>query len=264
MRNLLISSCVARGAVIAGERARWTTCLDAGVGRTIRIHAHMRLRQENHTRQQEKLRTFLLPKVFHTRADNALGRALPQIRQRRGPQQIALLELSQTDLVEAMRDIEAEAARRHALAPAALPQLIRALRLGSLALQRLDEMAQALVADAADPRTASPDGDEGLDERLQVAGCFAPEVCGFFFDVQHRVVCAERAVDEAAAVDGRRGEVGRRCGCREGRFEDRRGEDGARGDPVAAEARRGVCFLEARADEAGEVRVSVNPERMTE
>jgi hypothetical protein len=159
-----------------------------------------------------------------------------------------------------MRDIEAETARRHALAPAALPQLIRALGLGSLALQRLDEMAQALVADAVDPRAACPDGDEGLDERLQVAGCFAPEVCGFFFDVQHRVVGAERTVDEAAAVDGRRGEVGRGCRCREGRFEDRRGEDGARRDAVAAEAGRGVCFLEACADEAEEVRVSVNPE----
>lgn len=98
---------------------------------------------------------------------------------------------------------------------------------------------------------SSANRDEAFDQGLQIPRLLAPEVRGFFFNFQGRVVRPERAVDELAAFDGDVGEVGWRSGGCESGFKDSWVKVGDCGDSVAAEPGCGVCLLEFGANKAG-------------
>ena len=98
-------------------------------------------------------------------------------------------------------------------------------------------------------RHVGADGDEAFYEWFDVGCVVAPEVCGFFLNVDDGVVGAECAVDEVAAVDFGFGEVCWCCGCCEGGFEDRGMVCAFRG-VEASETGGCACFLKVGADES--------------
>src|SRR5438046_7850148 len=82
---------------------------------------------------------------------------------------------------------------------------------------------------------SSANRDKALDHGLQIPRPFAPEVGGFFFNFQSRVVGPQRTVDKPATVYSDIREVGWRSGRCKSSFKDSWVKVGSRGNSVAAE-----------------------------
>src|SRR3954465_13001172 len=112
-------------------------------------------------------------------------------------------------------------------------------------------MLQPLIGDTPYAWMPSANRDEAFNHGLQIPRRLAPEICGFIFNFQCRVVRPERTVDELTAFDGNVREIGWRSGGCESGFKDSWLKVRASGDSVAAEPGCGVCLLEFSANKTG-------------
>src|SRR5258708_4071201 len=96
-------------------------------------------------------------------------------------------------------------------------------------------MLEALVRNTPYAWMSGTNRDEAFYQRLQIPHLFGPEVRGFFFNFQGRVVRPYRAIDERTTFDLNIREVSRRSrGCESG-FKYGRVKVGDCGNSITAE-----------------------------